>query len=60
MMTETEMLGPVDLRPLLPTIRVPTLVLHRTEDPLESVESARFLASRIPGAKLVELPAEMP
>jgi class 3 adenylate cyclase len=56
MMTETEMLGRVDLRPLLPTIRVPTLVLHRTEDPLESVESGRFLASRIPGAGLVELP----
>jgi class 3 adenylate cyclase len=56
MMTETEMLGHVDLRPLLPTIRVPTLVLHRTQDPLESVESGRFLALRIPGARLVELP----
>jgi hypothetical protein len=30
MMTETEMLGHFDLRPLLP-IRVPTLVLHRTD-----------------------------
>jgi class 3 adenylate cyclase len=56
MMTETEMLGHVDLRPLLPTIRVPTLLLHRTEDPLESVESGRLLAAKIPGSRLVELP----
>jgi hypothetical protein len=56
MMAEAAMLNEVDLRPLLPTIRVPTLALHRTEDPLESVESGRFLASRIPGARLVELP----
>jgi len=46
----------VDLRDLLPTIRVPTLVLHRTLDPVEPVESGRPLAERIPDAKLVELP----
>jgi class 3 adenylate cyclase len=34
---------------------VPTLVLHRTEDPTVSIEAGRFLASHIPGAKLVEL-----
>jgi class 3 adenylate cyclase len=46
----------VDLRPLLPLITVPTLVLHRTADPIESVESGRLLADRIPGAVLKELP----
>jgi class 3 adenylate cyclase len=35
---------------------VPTLVLHWTQDPLESVESSRFLDSGIPGSRLVELP----
>ena len=34
-----------DLRSLLPTIRVPTLVLHRTDDPLEPVASGRFVAN---------------
>ncbi len=36
----------------LPEIRVPTLVLHGTEDRLVSVENARVLAARIPGAEL--------
>jgi pimeloyl-ACP methyl ester carboxylesterase/class 3 adenylate cyclase len=45
----------IDVRPILPTIRVPTLVLHRTEDEI-SIEGARWMASQIPGAKFVELP----
>jgi class 3 adenylate cyclase len=53
---ETRKFADVDLRDVLPSIRVPTLVLHRTEDPVEPVESARFLADRIPEARLVELP----
>ena len=53
---ETEMLRQIDLRELLPTIAVPTLVLHRTEDPVEPIESGRYLAEHIPGATLVELP----
>lgn len=53
---EDEMLNRVDLLTLLPTIRVPTLVLHRTDDPVEPVQSGRLLAERIPGAILVELP----
>ena len=53
---EDEMLSRVDLLSLLPTIQVPTLVLHRTDDPLEPVQSGRLLAERIPGATLVELP----
>jgi class 3 adenylate cyclase len=40
----------------VPTIRIPTLVLHRTEDPVESIESGRYLADHIPDAKMVELP----
>src|SRR5207249_2140351 len=46
----------VDIRPLLPAIAVPTLVLHRTGDRLVSIEQGRYLAEHIPGAKLVELP----
>ena len=45
-----------DMRPLLPTIRVPTLVIHRTEATGFRVEHGRYLAERIPGARLVELP----
>ena len=45
----------VDVRDLLPNIGVPTLVLHRSGDAMFSVEEARYLAARIPGATLVEL-----
>ena len=53
---EVRAMAKVDLRQLLPSIRMPTLVLHRTDSPTEPVESGRFLAERIPGARLVELP----
>lgn len=43
------------MRDVLPTIAVPTLVLHRTEE-IFPVEVARDIAARIPGARLVELP----
>jgi class 3 adenylate cyclase len=42
---------------VLGTIGLPTLVLHCVEDPVVPVTSGRYLASRIPGAKLVEIPA---
>ena len=45
----------IDVRHVLPAIRVPTLVLHRRDDRVVSVEEGRFLAERIPGAKYVEL-----
>ena len=48
----------IDVRQVLPTVRVPTLVLHRTGDRDVSVEEARYIAGRIPGARLVELPGE--
>lgn len=46
----------IDIRPVLRSIRVPTLILHRTEDTLIAVEAARLMAREIPDAKLVELP----
>jgi class 3 adenylate cyclase len=45
----------IDVRAVLPTIHVPTLVLRRMGDPVGSTESSRYLADHIPGAKYVEL-----
>ena len=46
----------IDVRPVLPTIRVPTLVMHRVDDEIEDVEAGRDMARRIEGARFVELP----
>lgn len=46
----------IDVRHLLPSIQVPTLILHRKEDSLVPVEAGRYLAEHIPNAKYVELP----
>jgi class 3 adenylate cyclase len=48
----------IDARHVLPAIRVPTLVLHRTGDRVVKVEQGRLIADRIPGAKYVELPGD--
>ena len=48
----------IDVRGVLPAIRVPTLVLHRTDDADSNVEEGRWLAARIPGARFVELPGQ--
>ena len=45
----------IDIRNVLPAIRVPTLVLHRTGDLDASIEEGRYIAARIHGAKFVEL-----
>jgi len=50
------MLDDIDVRPVLPTIRVPTLVLHCTGDRAVNVENGRYLGRHIPNAKYVELP----
>jgi class 3 adenylate cyclase len=50
-----DLIGDVDVRDVLPSIRVPTLVLHRRDDPFLKVEHSRYLAEHIPGAKYVEL-----
>jgi class 3 adenylate cyclase len=46
----------IDVRHVLPAIRVPTLVLHRSADTNTPVECGRYLAANIPAAELVELP----
>ena len=45
----------IDVRPILPAIRVPTLVLQRQEDTFRDRAHAAYLADHIPGARLVEL-----
>jgi class 3 adenylate cyclase len=45
-----------DARPILPSIHLPTLVVHRTNYPLFRIEHGRYLAEHIEGARLVELP----
>ncbi len=47
--------GEIDVRPALPVIRVPTLILHRTGDRLTEIGQARYMASQIQGARLREL-----
>jgi class 3 adenylate cyclase/pimeloyl-ACP methyl ester carboxylesterase len=54
----TRMNTEIDVRPILPAIRVPTLVLHRVGDPRVNVEAGRYIGDHIPGAKYVELPGE--
>lgn len=54
----TAMNTETDIRHVLPLVRVPTLVLHRTGDRCLRIEEGRYIASRIPDAKLVELPGE--
>jgi hypothetical protein len=46
----------IDIRHVLPTVRVPALIIHRTDDPCLNVEQGRYLAQNILGAKFVELP----
>lgn len=48
----------IELGHVLPTVRVPTLVLHRAGDRLIDVENARYVARRIPVARYVELPGD--
>src|SRR5690242_6689208 len=46
----------VDVRPVLPTVRVPTLVVQHTDDPIIVPAMGKYVADRIPDAKYVELP----
>jgi pimeloyl-ACP methyl ester carboxylesterase len=52
----TQMNAEIDVRNVLPSIRVPSLVIHRRDDQCLKVEEGRFVAERIPGAKFVEFP----
>ena len=51
-----EMNSRIDVRDVLPTVHVPTLVLHRTGDLDSRPEEGRFIAERIAGSRFVELP----
>jgi class 3 adenylate cyclase len=48
----------LDIRAVLPTIQVPTLVVNRVGDRVANVEEGRWLAAQIPGARFVELPGD--
>jgi class 3 adenylate cyclase len=48
----------IDVRQLLPIIKAPTLVMHRLGDRDANIEEGRYIAARIPGARLIELPGE--
>lgn len=48
----------VDVRGILPSIHVPTLVMNRTHDPIAPAAAGKALAARIPGAKFVEWPGD--
>ena len=57
-LTIMRMTTEIDVRHVLPVVRVPTLVLHRTGDRVSRVEQGRHLAESIAGAKFVELPGD--
>jgi class 3 adenylate cyclase len=48
----------IDLRPVLPALQVPTLVMSRSDDRFFDIRGSRYVAGQIPGAKLVELPGD--
>jgi class 3 adenylate cyclase len=52
----TVMNSEIDIRHVLPAIRVPTLILHREGDALVDPGGSRYMASQIPGARFVSLP----
>ena len=56
MATLTRMNGEIDVRHVLPTIRVPTLILHCVDDRAIPIGGSRYMAEQIPQARLIELP----
>jgi class 3 adenylate cyclase len=56
--TLMQMNSEIDIRGVLPMIHVPTLVMHRTDDPRVNVAAGRYLAKHIAGARYVELPGQ--
>jgi class 3 adenylate cyclase len=50
-----KLIGEFDVRDVLPSIRVPALVMHRGGDSFIKVEHSRYIAAKIPGARYVEL-----
>jgi class 3 adenylate cyclase len=58
--TQLRALLAVDMRPILPLIQAPTLVLHHTDFRFLPVAHGRYLTEHIPEARLVELPGDLP
>jgi class 3 adenylate cyclase len=56
MVAMSKMLIDTDVRGVLSSVRVPTLVIHRVEDPYLRIGHGRYLAEHIPSARLLELP----
>jgi len=54
----TRMNAQIDVRQVLATIKVPTLVMHRAGDRCLNVEEGRYVATLIPGAHFIELPGD--
>ena len=48
----------VDVRQILADIKTPTLVMHRIEDREANIEEARYISTRIPNSKLLEMPGD--
>jgi pimeloyl-ACP methyl ester carboxylesterase len=46
----------IDVRPILPAVQVPTLVLHRNQDARVPIEIGHDLAAKLPNAKFIEYP----
>ena len=46
----------VDVRAVLPTVRVPTLVVQHSDDVIIPPAKGTYIAEHIPGAKYVEVP----
>ena len=53
---EIDFAAEIDVAPVLSTVKAPTLVLHRRDNPVWDIEASRAAAAKIPGARFVELP----
>jgi hypothetical protein len=56
--TVIQMFLEIDVRHVLPTLHVPTLVLHRRGDRVVNWRAAKWMAEQIPGARYVEMPGQ--
>lgn len=57
-LTLAKMNTEIDIRPVLPAIQAPSLILHRTDDRETEVGGARYMARHIPNSRLIEVPGE--
>ena len=53
-----QMFFDLDVRDVVPSVHVPTLVLHRERDRLVNIRNGRWLAEHLPDARFVELPGD--